>query len=217
MQKDGSRKISKAVISRLPAYYRNLHELLEKDITRISSEQLSRIMKTTASQVRQDLNHFGGFGQQGYGYNVTRLYEEIGKILGVEESHKVIIVGAGNITHALVNYAGFHDHGFDFICIFDRNPLTHGLAIGPVPVRPLNELPAFVRSNKVDIVTICVPREPAKIYAKKIYKLGLRSFWNFAHTDLSLPDDAFVKDVHLLDSVLELSYMINEKNIPVDK
>ena len=210
-KKTNTKKISKAVISRLPAYHRYLRELIEQGIERVSSEELSALMHITASQIRQDLNQFGGFGQQGYGYNVQNLYKEIGRILGVETPHNLIIIGSGNLGRALVNYKGFADHGFRFCGIFDANPDLAGTETGGLIIRPMDELESFIKENDIDIATIVVPREAAKKVASDLYRMGIRNFWNFAHTELALPDDAMVKSVHLLDSLLELSFEISVK------
>lgn len=201
--------ISKAVVSRLPRYYRYLRVLIEQGVERISSEELSRIMKATASQIRQDLNHFGGFGQQGYGYNVRSLYEAVGKILGVEQAHDLIIIGAGNLGRAIVRYKGFYDHGFRFRSMFDIDESLCGKSVNGVKVRHLKELVSFVRKNKVDIAALTVPKEDALWISKTLYNLGVRYFWNFSHTDLELAEDAIVKNVHLLDSLLELSFAVS--------
>lgn len=202
-------QISKAVISRLPRYYRYLRSLIEQGVERVSSEELSKIMKATASQIRQDLNNFGGFGQQGYGYNVKSLYNEIGKILGVEQAHDLIVIGAGNLGRALVRYKGFSSHGFKFCAMFDIDDSLCGKCINGVKVYNLNELVNYVMRHKVDIAALTIPSDDAIQVSKQLYSLGIRHFWNFAHTDLELPDDALVKDVHLLDSLLELSFEIS--------
>ena len=208
-----SNQISKAVISRLPRYYRYLRELIESGTERISSEELSKIMKATASQIRQDLNHFGGFGQQGYGYNVKSLYNEIGKILGVEEAHNLIVIGAGNLGRAIVRYKGFADHGFHFCALFDVDETLCGKTINGVRVYHMDELESFVLNNQVDIVALTIPTDAALRTSQSLYDLGVRYFWNFAHTDLELPADAIVKNVHLLDSLLELSFTISRSKM----
>ncbi len=179
---------------------------------RVSSEELSRMMKITASQIRQDLNNFGGFGQQGYGYNVRYLYGEIGRILGVEHPHNLIIIGAGNLGRAIANYHGFTEHGFNFCGIFDADRTRCRQMIGELEVMHMDDLSAFVGSNNVDIAVIAVPKEAAKLVALNLYELGIRYFWNFAHTELALPDDTVVKSVHLLDSLLELSFEISQRD-----
>jgi len=206
-------KISKAVISRLPRYYRYLKELIDQGAERISSEELSHLMKATASQIRQDLNHFGGFGQQGYGYNVKSLYKEIGKILGVEEDHHIIVLGAGNLGRALVKYNGFSEHGFVFCSLFDVDESLCGKSVNGVRIRAISEAEEYVKTHNIDIAALTIPVERAREMSVLLYHAGIRYFWNFTNIDLQLPEDAIVKDVHLLDSLLELSYRIcNEKN-----
>ncbi|MEY8375267.1 redox-sensing transcriptional repressor Rex [Lachnospiraceae bacterium 56-18] len=206
------REISQAVIRRLPRYYRYLGELLEHGVERISSNDLSRRMKVTASQIRQDLNNFGGFGQQGYGYNVKYLYTEIGKILGLEEDHHMIIIGAGNLGQALANYAAFEKRGFILKGIFDVNPRLQGVSIRGVPVRMLDELGEFVRENEVEIAALTIPKEKAIGVANILVENGVRAIWNFAHTDLNLPEHIIVENVHLSESLMQLSYKISRYN-----
>lgn len=206
------REISQAVIRRLPRYYRYLGELLENGVERISSNDLSKRMKVTASQIRQDLNNFGGFGQQGYGYNVKYLYTEIGKILGLEEDHNIIIIGAGNLGQALANYAAFEKRGFILKGIFDVNPTLAGVTIRGVPVRMLDELKDFIGKNNVEIAVLTIPKARAVEVAKVLVDSGVRAIWNFAHTDLHLPDHVIVENVHLSESLMRLSYNISRYN-----
>ena len=204
--------ISKAVISRLPRYHRYLKMLLDEGVERISSEELSRRMKATASQIRQDLNHFGGFGQQGYGYNVKTLYNEISKILGVEQAHNVIVLGAGNLGRALAKYKGFEGEGFNFCAMFDVDPNLCGKSVGGIRIYNMDSLEAYLKSNDIDIAVITLPIEKAQAVAEQVYSLGIRFIWNFSNRDLELPEDAIISNVHLLESLLELSYMIGAKN-----
>ncbi|MCI9339863.1 MAG: redox-sensing transcriptional repressor Rex [Dorea sp.] len=206
------REISQAVIRRLPRYYRYLGELLENGVERISSNDLSRRMKVTASQIRQDLNNFGGFGQQGYGYNVKYLYTEIGKILGLEEDHHIIIIGAGNLGQALANYASFEKRGFILKGIFDVNPRLRGISIRGVPVRMMDELSDFVKENDVAIAALTIPKDNAVEVASMLVENGVRAIWNFAHTDLNLPEHIIVENVHLSESLMQLSYKISRYN-----
>ena len=206
MKKDN---ISDAVIRRLPRYYRQLTDLCNRGVVRISSHSLGQEMNITASQIRQDFSCFGEFGQQGYGYNVKSLYNEIGKILGVEEVHDLIVVGAGNLGRAIVRYKGFGTHGFHFCALFDIDETLCGKTINGVRVYHTDELESFVLNNNVDIVALTIPTDGALKVSKKLYELGIRYFWNFAHTDLELPGDAIVKNVHLLDSLLELSFTVS--------
>ena len=205
------KKISKAVISRLPRYYRYLKDLLDQGVERISSEELSRMMHATASQIRQDLNHFGGFGQQGYGYNVKTLYKEIGNILGVEDSHHIIVLGAGNLGRALVKYNGFSEHGFLFCSLFDVDQSLWEKSVNGIRIRALSEVENYVHTHQVDIAALTIPRDEAKEMSERLYHAGIRYFWNFTNLELDLPADAIVKDVHLLDSLLELSYRIRSE------
>ena len=204
-----NKNISKAVIARLPRYYRYLRELIEEEKDRISSEELSRRMGSTASQIRQDLNHFGGFGTTGYGYNVKELYQEIARILGADEPMNLIVIGAGNLGRAIVKYQGFQKQGFYFTAMFDVNEKIFGENVNGVEIYNMAELDNFVTNQKVDIVALTVPKEVSKGISTHLYELGIRYFWNFSHTDLELPSDAIIKNVHLLDSLLELSYSIS--------
>ena len=182
-----AKEISKAVIKRLPRYYRYLGELMEEKVERISSNDLSKKMHVTASQIRQDLNNFGGFGQQGYGYNVEYLYTEIGKILGLDTIHPMIILGAGNLGQALANYGDFEKRGFRLVGIFDINPVLEGISVRGIEIRMINSLPEFIRENQVEI-----------------------AIWNFAHTDLDAPEDVIVENVHLSESLMALSYNLSQ-------
>jgi len=206
------RHISQAVIRRLPRYYRYLGDLLENGVERISSNDLSKKMKVTASQIRQDLNNFGGFGQQGYGYNVKYLYTEIGKILGLEEDHNIIIIGAGNLGQALANYAAFEKRGFILKGIFDVNPKLQGISIRGVPIRMMDELTSFLKENDVEIAALTLPKDKAIEVANILVENGVRAIWNFAHTDLNLPNNVIVENVHLSDSLMQLSYNISRYN-----
>lgn len=200
------KKISLAVIKRLPRYYRYLGDLLDNGITRISSKDLSKRMNVTASQIRQDLNNFGCFGQQGYGYNVELLYEEIKKILGLDKVYNLIIIGAGNIGQALANYSNFKRRGFNFIGIFDVNPRLIGLNIRGIEIMDIDKLESFITANDVDIAVLTLPRINAEKVAQKIIECGVKGIWNFSHIDLKTPEDVIVENVHLTDSLMTLSY-----------
>lgn len=202
------KEISQAVISRLPRYFRYLGELKDQGITRISSQELSDIMKVTASQIRQDFNNFGGFGQQGYGYNVEYLYDEIGKILGLGKEHTLIIIGAGHLGQALSGYNNFFNRGFIFKGAFDLNPDLHGKKIRDIEIRPVEEIEKFVRDNKIEIAVLTIPKDQAVPMADKLVACGIKAIWNFAHVDLELPDYVQVENVHLSDSLMKLSYSI---------
>ena len=200
------KEISQAVIGRLPRYFRYLGQLKDEGTERVSSQELSDIMKVTASQIRQDLNHFGGFGQQGYGYNVGYLYEAIGKILGLDKEHKLIIIGAGHLGQALANYVNFERRGFIFCGIFDNNPAVYGMKIRDIEVRPIEEMEAFIRNNNIDIAVLTIPKQSAAAVAEQLVSCGIRAIWNFAHVDLNVPEEIQVENVHLLDSLMKLSY-----------
>lgn len=203
------KEISQAVISRLPRYFRYLGELRDEGVERISSQELSELMKVTASQIRQDFNNFGGFGQQGYGYNVEYLYSEIGKILGLDRQHNFIIIGAGNLGRALGNYINFERRGFIFRGMFDRDPELMGREVRGVKVRPMEELETFIQENGIDIVVLTIPKSSAVNVAERLAKTQVRAIWNFAHVDLNLPDGIQVENVHLSDSLMKLSYSIS--------
>ncbi len=205
---EGTKKISPAVIKRLPRYYRYLGELIENDVNRISSKELSDKMKVTASQIRQDLNNFGGFGQQGYGYNVKYLYDEIAKILGIDRTHNMIIVGAGNLGQAIVNYEDFAKRGFIIKGVFDNNPELEGKLVKDVSVMMPDKMEGFIKNNNIEIAALTIPKSAAKEVAKAVTDAGVKAIWNFAHTDLNLPDDVIVENVHLSESLMRLSYNI---------
>ncbi len=204
-------EISQAVIKRLPRYYRYLGELADEGVMRISSRQLSEMMHVTASQIRQDLNHFGGFGQQGYGYNVRNLYDEIGKILGLDKSHKLVVIGAGHLGQALSNYVNFERRGFHILGIFDKNPDLVGMKIRDVVVSPMEKLESFIRGNDIDIAVLTIPKTSAVDVAKILVDCNIRAIWNFAHVDLAVPDSVIVENVHLSESLMTLSYNLSRR------
>ena len=203
------RQISKAVIKRLPRYYRYLGEILDSGMERISSGELSSRMKVTASQIRQDLNHFGGFGQQGYGYNVKYLHEEIGKIIGLDRSHNMIVVGGGNMGQALSNYTAFEKNGFKIKGIFDVNPDLIGKKIRGIQIYPTSDLREFIKNEKIEIAALTLPKAAAPEMADILVSCGIKAIWNFAHTDLNVPNDVVVENVHLFDSLMKLSYNLS--------
>ena len=205
------KNISQAVISRLPRYLRYLGELKDSNIERISSQELSEIMHVTASQIRQDFNNFGGFGQQGYGYKVNYLYDEIAKILGINKTHHLIIVGAGNLGQALANYMNFERRGFHFTGIFDASPALKGKKIRDMYVQPMENLKSFVKENAIDIAVLTIPKSAAVKVAEELVSYGVKAFWNFAHVDLNVPEEIVVENVHLSDSLMKLSYNISRK------
>ena len=181
--------ISQAVIGRLPRYFRYLGELRDEGVERISSQDLSELMKVTASQIRQDLNNFGGFGQQGYGYNVEYLYDEIGKLLGLDRQHNFVILGAGNLGRALGNYLNFERRGFILRGMFDQDPGLVGREVRNVRVMPMEELERFIRENDIDIAVLTIPKAGAEEVADRLVRTGIRAIWNFAHVDLNVPEE----------------------------
>ena len=205
-----AKQISKAVIKRLPRYYRYLGELLEDNVERISSNDLSKKMRVTASQIRQDLNNFGGFGQQGYGYNVKYLYSEIGKILGLDIVHPMIIVGAGNLGQALANYVEFEKRGFKLAGIFDVNPVLERIAVRGIEIQMISDLPFFMKENNIEIAILTLPKNKARDIAEILIENGIKAIWNFAHIDLDTPDDVIVENVHLSESLMTLSYNLSQ-------
>ncbi len=202
--------VSISVIKRLPRYYRFLGELKEQGIVRISSKDLSNRMGFTASQIRQDLNCFGGFGQQGYGYNIESLYNEIGNILGVNSNRKAIIIGAGNLGKAVALHMSFEQRGFNVIGVFDRNPALTGQLLRGLPIRHTDGLYDFCKDNSPTVAVLCIPSSAAEVLAPQLVELGIKGFWNFSHYDISAnyPDVA-VENVHLSDSLMTLSYHVS--------
>lgn len=207
----GSKNISMAVIRRLPKYHRYLGDLLDKDIQRISSKELSDIIGFTASQIRQDLNNFGGFGQQGYGYNVEALHNEIGKILGLDRKYNAVLIGAGNLGQAIANYSGFRRAGFEVRALFDANPRMIGLKIRDFEVLDSENIEEFVKENDIDIAMLCIPKNGAQNIVNRLVSVGIKGIWNFAPIDLEVPRDVTVENVNLTESLFTLSYLMKEE------
>jgi redox-sensing transcriptional repressor len=205
------RTISMAVIRRLPKYHRYLGDLMRNDVDRISSKELGERIGFTASQIRQDLNCFGDFGQQGYGYNVKELYTQISNILGLSRGYKIIIVGAGNIGQALANYSNFEKFGFDIDAIFDTNPKLVGIKIRDIEIRDIDTLEGYLKNNDVAIAILSVPGKVAQSIADLLAKNNIKGIMNFAPVDLISPEDVIVENVHLIDSLLTLTCLLNEK------
>jgi len=208
-----SKNISISVIKRLPRYYRFLERLKAAGLVRISSSELASKMGLTASQIRQDFNCFGGFGQQGYGYNIEQLHKEIGTILGVGNLRKAIIIGAGNLGRALAAHVRFESKGFSLIGIFDKKESMAGQLVGNFPVRHIDGLDEFCRGLHPDIAVLCVPEDQAGIVGKQLIRLGIKGIWNFSHFDfaaegISIP----VENVHLGDSLMTLCYRVNRED-----
>lgn len=207
---DKKKNISMAVIKRLPKYHRYLAELMRIDVDRISSKELSEKIGFTASQIRQDLNCFGDFGQQGYGYNVSELYNQISGILGLTKEYKTVIVGAGNIGQAIANYTEFQKLGFSLKGIFDINPKLMGLKIRDIEIQDIDYLGDYLKENPTDIGIICVPNNNAQKICETFVKNGVKGIWNFAPVDLVVPETVKVENVHLSDSLLTLSCLLND-------
>lgn len=206
------KEISRAVIKRLPRYYRYLEELQMEGVERISSNELSKKMSVTASQIRQDLNNFGGFGQQGYGYNVKYLFDEIGKILNLSQQHNMVVIGAGNMGKAIANYGNFQKRGFKVIGLFDINPELVGRKANGIEVYHLDTLEEFLAAHDVQIGVLALPKQHAVDVANRLVHTGVKALWNFAHVDLDLPDDVVVENVHLSESLMRLSYRLSHQD-----
>ena len=209
---NNERKVPDVVIKRLPRYYRYLSELLAQGISRISSGALSKIMNVTASQIRQDFNYFGGFGQQGYGYNVEYLTKEIWNILGLNDGDTMIIVGAGNLGRALANHATFEKRGFKLIGIFDNDDRIVGRSIRGIRVMSDDDIPAFLKKNKVDIAVLTVPNSAVHDTAELLISGGVKGLLNFSYSELDVPDNIPVENVHLSDALMTLAYRIKKEN-----
>lgn len=206
--------VSDAVIRRLPGYYRHLRELEAAGVTSISSQELGERMHLTPSQIRQDINCFGGFGRQGFGYKVTELKDHIGEILGLDKEHRLVILGAGNIGCAVAQYPTFSREGFRTVALFDTLPTKVGRSLGEIPVLHMDTLESFVQENVVDIAVLALPKRYAQEALERLYRCGVRAIWNFAPTDLAHPEDMLVVNVHLSDSLQQLSYRMAHKDTP---
>ena len=204
-------KVSITVIRRLPKYYRYLVELLNNGITRVSSQELSEMTGFTASQIRQDLNNFGGFGQQGYGYNVEELHHQLGKILGLNTIYHAVVGGAGNLGQAIANFKGFEDAGFQVVSLFDRNPKLVGMKIRDIEIKDIDTMVDYIKTHEIDIGIITVPKESAQELADLYIEAGINGIWNFAPIDLELPEDIIVENVSLNESLFTLSYFMKKK------
>ena len=207
------KKVPEVVIKRLPRYYRYLDELAKEGKTRISSTALSKKMGVTASQIRQDFNYFGGFGQQGYGYNVQYLLEELKKLLGISKGYKTVIVGAGNLGSAIANYGGLKKRGFKLLGIFDKDADKIGKCVGGVKISDISDAGRFVRENKIDVAILTLPKNETEKIADMLAESGIKGFWNFSYAELKSRDSVFVENVHLTDSLMTLSFKINQNEI----
>ncbi|MDU1642357.1 MAG: redox-sensing transcriptional repressor Rex [Peptoniphilus harei] len=207
MPKD-ARSISETVIRRMPVYHRYLKELIEDGVERVSSKELSGLTGFSASQIRQDLNNFGGFGQQGYGYNTEALKDQVDKILGIDKSYKSIVIGAGRLGQAIARYNGFRDSGFNVISLFDIKDDIED--ISGIKVRNMKDLENYIRDEGVDVAIITVPREVCEEVADRVIDAGVKGIWNFAPYDLKGPEGIVVENIRLNDSLLTLSYFMKE-------
>ncbi len=205
------KQVPLVVVKRLPRYHRYLGELLKNNISRVSSTKLSKKMGVTASQIRQDLNFFGGFGQQGYGYNVEMLYDRISSLLGLDKGYKTVIIGAGNLGRALANYGGFKKRGFSLCGIFDTDPNVIGSDVAGLKVMPYGDIEKFAEKEHPDIAILTLPKDAVKSVAEQLVSYGIKSFLNFVYVDLQLPDDVIIENVHLSDSIMTLSYKMTNK------
>ena len=208
-------KVSTAVIRRLPRYYRQLSELQEAGVVRISSSALGRSMGLTASQIRQDLFCFGEFGQQGYGYKVDSLKEEIGEILGIHRGHTLVVLGTGNLGRAIIQNFRFSSNGFRLLAAFDISPAVVGTRIAGVPVYHTDELEPFLAQHPVSVGMLTVPISAAQEMGERLVQAGVRGIWNFTNYEITFDrDDVVVESVHFSDSLLALSYMITQREQP---
>ena len=207
-------RVSDAVIRRLPGYYRHLRELEAAGVTSSSSQELGERMHLPPSQIRQDINCFGGFGRQGYGYRVSELKGHIGEILGLDKEHRLIILGAGNIGCAVAQYPTFSREGFKTVALFDTQETKVGRSLGDIPVLHMDTLEEYVQTNVVDIAVLALPKRNAQDALDRLYKSGIRAIWNFAPADLNHPEDMLVVNVHLSDSLQQLSYRMAHRNDP---
>lgn len=212
MPKD-ARSISETVIRRMPVYHRYLKELIEDGVERVSSKELSGLTGFSASQIRQDLNNFGGFGQQGYGYNTKALKDQVDKILGIDKSYKSIVIGAGRLGQAIARYNGFRDSGFNVISLFDIKDDIED--ISGIKVRNMKNLENYIRDEGVDVAIITVPREVCEEVADRVIDAGVKGIWNFAPYDLKGPEGIVVENIRLNDSLLTLSYFMKEISWPI--
>ena len=201
--------ISEAVIKRLPRYYRHIKHLADSGVMRVSSNKIASVLNITASQVRQDLCNFGGFGQQGYGYDVIKLKNELAVILGLDKEYDMIIVGAGNIGRALAGYKGFVDDGFYVKALFDIDPRCS--SINGIKVYEIDFLEAYIKENNVDIAIIATQKESAKSVADSLISCGVKSIWNFAPVEIEVPDDVSVENISMSESLYVLSYRSKNK------
>ena len=205
-------EVSEAVVNRLPRYYRYLRDLYRRDILRISSGELARLMGVTASQIRHDFNCFGGFGQQGYGYNVKYLYQKISEILGVQDNYSAVIIGAGNLCHAIAYGSIFTHRGVKLLSVFDNSDEKIGGKVGDLDILHIDTLKEYCETHKVDIAVLTVPKSAAKEVAERILDTGIKGVWNYTNMELDLSSHGIaVQNVHLGDTLMTLCYAIKEQ------
>lgn len=212
MKKNVGKQIPQRVVSRLAMYYRILSQLSFSGVERISSRELGEMMGITPSQIRQDLSYFGEFGQQGYGYKVSYLHEEISKILGLEEKHSMVLIGVGNLGRAIASYTNFRNRGFDLVGAFDVREEIVGKRIADLTILPMSELSSFLKEKVVDIGVLTIPASQAQDVANVLVEAGVKGIWNFAPIKLIVPDDVIVEHVHISDSLYSLSFRLRERN-----
>lgn len=205
------RKVPEVVIRRLPRYYRYLDELDRSGKTRISSNALSEKMGVTASQIRQDFNYFGGFGQQGYGYNVKYLLNEIEELFGISRGYRTIIVGAGHLGHALANYSGIQKRGFNITGMFDVDEEKIGKECNGIKIMDMKEVKDFISENKIEIAMLTLPKKVIQEVADELVEYGIKGLWNFAYVELKTKKPVPVENVHLTDSLMTLAFKIKQK------
>lgn len=204
------KNVPEVVIKRLPRYYRYLGDLLDKDIVRISSSKLSEKMGVTASQIRQDFNYFGGFGQQGYGYNVEYLHNEIAEILGLKEGYRAIIIGAGHLGYALANHASFEKRGFHITALFDNDKSKIGHVVNRIPIFHIDDLKSYISHNNVSIAILTLPKDQVGEMAEKLCEYGIKGIWNFSSAEIKTKIPVPVENVHMSDYLMTLSYKIKQ-------
>lgn len=207
------KKIPETVVRRLPRYYRYLDRLYSEGIDHISSRKLAEVMEATASQIRQDLNCLGEFGQHGYGYKVSQLMQAIAQVLGIDKSQNVLIIGAGRMGQALADYGRLNKNGFNIIGIFDKDPKVIGNIVKNLKVQDVQEIDDFVKNNYVDIGIICISNDEGPMVAEKLASLKIKAIWNFSPVDIKPLNDVIVENVHLIESLTVLSYKLREKKL----
>jgi redox-sensing transcriptional repressor len=204
-------KVSNAVIRRLPRYYRRLDDLHQAGVERVSSNVLAKSMNVTASQIRQDLSYFGGFGQQGYGYHVETLRDKVAEILGMDMGHTAIVLGCGNLGRALLKNFPFENNGFRLVAAFDTSPELIGTEINGVPILNVSDVEEYIKENEISIAVLTVPQQTAVSTARQLVQAGVKGLWNFTNLELDIEaPGVVVEDVHFADSLLALSYLISD-------